>query len=620
MKKSVVFFCVLLFLFCFASCEKKDVGEEVDSLSDIVETAETTTDEMELFSVDQTAAGEISRAFFPLDNAKIRLEDQACYFPLVTYVLYENDWTSDTEDGYIMQALVEMDGNEVILTSPSGLSLTVKDVCKDADTAGYETEILITDIVLPGAGVAPEADWVLPGGITPRSTAADVLSVYGMPRENRLFGKKSHNTENELYYTEHEKTGLSYVFRFQPDGTLVSAELYVPNTLPEEPCVYENDYFSLSLPGLWRGRYKVEQSDNRHYYEFRFIEGGQFFSITLSDDENEVNDNANSHYVFGTLEGHGKVFELSRGFATDDQAPDGFRAEFTEVAHSFDNIHFIDRLTPAEGYRFVPADYSDCEGTYWYRDISESGYDYSFELNVLETDGSMVKFTYGFYSQAHVFQLEDVQVIMSHGKGRFYFERDSWGYPCSGYIRFEKDSVFISVTAIEQSGGARSALQTEGEKRLPRDAGENNTQVNKNLSGLSKNRSIDENYKNYFRYTVSDLISLYGRGYKTAGIKLMYYNDEDLYFEAETKTADGLSGDIVGLVIRGDHYLGSGIYSDMTVSEIADVFGATDYPMRDEDGSYSLNVSKDGYDYLYHWDYDCEEESDYVYIEPHMRW
>lgn len=57
------------------------------------------------------------------------------------------------------------------------------------------------------------ADLILPGGICMKSTAADVIAVFGMPENNPYFNQVA-VSESGISYYDHKDTGVSYHFSF----------------------------------------------------------------------------------------------------------------------------------------------------------------------------------------------------------------------------------------------------------------------------------------------------------------------------------------------------------------------------------------------------------------------
>ncbi len=67
--------------------------------------------------------------------------------------------------------------------------------------------------------VYSDFDFVLPGGITQNSTAADVLAAFGNPNTTTDF-ESGKSFDDSLRYINHKQTGMSFSFDFKPDGTL----------------------------------------------------------------------------------------------------------------------------------------------------------------------------------------------------------------------------------------------------------------------------------------------------------------------------------------------------------------------------------------------------------------
>ncbi len=84
----------------------------------------------------------------------------------------------------------------------------------------------IEDCILTGFDIYTYKDvnFVFPGGITDKSTAADVLTVYGDPNKTTAF-ESGYNLEKQLTYVGHKDTGFRLSYTFNEDGSLYFASI-----------------------------------------------------------------------------------------------------------------------------------------------------------------------------------------------------------------------------------------------------------------------------------------------------------------------------------------------------------------------------------------------------------
>ena len=543
---------------------------------------ETAAPAADLLQVDCLTTGEISPELSSIGDTLLILDGQRFHFPIIAGAM-EETWRVRDDDGGFESGLAHVSGGEAVCVSTaSRMEMTARAWTASGDTAGTAEKTVITDIVLYGAAEGDGAAWVLPGGLTQNSTAADVLSVFGEPGGNADFGSGARAEANTLYYPDQKDSGISYTFLFRTDGRLVSAELSVPADLPEKTCLYQNEYFSVELPGCWTGRYRVEKR-SEDKYEFQMKEGGCIFTLALEEPTAEFNANY-FRTPLGTLQNGSKTSLLVFDCPSDDESQRGYRQEYFAMADCISPEHLAKRVAAAQGYSLSVYDYSDLVGEY----TQARG---PWELTVKATSLSCVTVTVIYVAaRADMF---DTQVILVNGEGRIS-ELDENYNAISGTVRFDSGKVYLDL---------QGAMSTEGEIELTKDDGTVQIPISEN--------AIEQ----YFRFTAESIIFTYGDGYELSGVRLFGYPGTDIRFQAETVENGVPSGKITAIVIENEHDLGGGVNSAMTPSEIGEVLGGTDGPTLSEGGSvYMLDVYRDGRTYLFVWQGDCEKKSDYVCI------
>ena len=615
MKKQLLLI-VLIILILSASCGKNHQGIETPTENNATETTtEASNDELiknhttgEIFNVNTEIKGAKSTSLTDKNSVEVMIGESNYYFPFVVSRFEQEEWEYLNHQGAVIDNIYEetnVDKSVDIVFRKNETSFVVKQFGMLEEPSGYAGESIITDIILLAGKDQNVSSWVLPGGITAKSTAADVLSVFGDPNNTKTFSAESGNTENSLIYISEEKTGLSYSFNFNQDGTIVDVELSISDNELNRTILYSNEYFSIQLPGFWQGRYIVKKEGD-DTYQFRFKEGGHLFSIMIS--ESEVYDYSTNSVVIGTLTGKNHHYELAYRFPSDDQAPQGYESEYYAMNTPLSPSKIFDSIKSGSGYTYQKVNYSSFLGSYSTGSLDSGGYG----LEIEETDGSAITFTLGFYSNSKISELEHIEVTMSQGKGRFYYEEDGWGVFCEGYIRLENGKAFIYVNTVDQSGSL-SFIQTKGEKELKKTESDNSESSSTNKAYPSE-LIIDQNVRQYLDWTYGDLIKAFGDDYTFDKYNHLQYKGVDIAFQGEHNFETGTDECIDSIIIYGDHDLGNGISSSMTVSEIANVFGGTEYPSERSDGGYDLVVYQKNYCYGFIWSADCNQPSDLVYI------
>ncbi len=623
-KRIIIVWIAAVFLFILSSCSTESDHNENSSKELQTESAlQPTEPSMEVeteeekgtalifnettktgFNVNVETEGVVNTQNGDLLSSGLFINKKKYYFPFIVNCFANDEWLIDGQiaEDAIYRVLSESKYENLILSDGKNAKLQINAAFFGVDTSGFSAELVLSDITIKNTS-SDNSFWILPGGITSKSTAKNVIDIYGDPNKTKSFSSSSYNTDRELYYLEHETTGISYCFKFHEDGSIDSVRVYMSDENINKPLIYSNKYFSVEMPGFWRGRVHVEEIKDRTY-EFKFNEGGKLFTLYLLN-ENEPFDNFYCNMVIGKFKGKGETLELVFLHPTDEQAPEGFEAEFHTIIDNMSLQFFVERIQPENGYSFSLENYEDYIGTYTVVTGEHAG----FELTVQDAYYSQINFKYGFYSRMRTNEIEDGYAIISHGKGEFEAE-DGWGYPCEGYIRLADGKAYVSITAEEQENG-HSTLATDGElvleKYVPDGAAAEYS------GGSAKDIAIGPDVTKYLGWYITDLENTFGKDYEIDEYDYLSYGT-DILFELEWGSHGIVSEQYVsGVCVYGHYNLGNGIFSDMRIDEIASVFGGSGGPWPSGDG-YSLGVVKNGFTYTFHWNGDYHAKSEYVFI------
>ena len=225
-----VFLAAVLTASLLAGCDLGDILDETGSTE--TETVEETTEAVggivgengRRLKVDYETPGTIAEEAPGIGSKSFTLMGTTLEVPFLTSKLIENGWTFYSES--VGQKMVSPETEANIMGFDMYLNdaayLTLGRLQNTASGEKPATECYVTKLTI---NMAEGVEFVLPGGITQASTAADVLAVYGDVLENDSFDHvQVGNTM--LYYAEHKDTGLSFYFGFNEDGTLSGVTIF----------------------------------------------------------------------------------------------------------------------------------------------------------------------------------------------------------------------------------------------------------------------------------------------------------------------------------------------------------------------------------------------------------
>lgn len=221
---------LLMVLTMFAACDSTEAtpttNDDVDAdITSVIvnDDGKTINADKDEFTVDVSNSGELKEGAEPISSNKFELAGTTYTFPIKMSELFNNGWS--LSKGFKYQT--EFDANSktnlvsYYLVHESGAEIMLEQMTNDSSEKKD-----IKDCTLTAFGInsysSSDFKFVLPGGIIPTSTAANVLDVFGDPNTTTEFAGYSYNLEEQLTYEKHISSNISYSFAFNEDGSFYS--------------------------------------------------------------------------------------------------------------------------------------------------------------------------------------------------------------------------------------------------------------------------------------------------------------------------------------------------------------------------------------------------------------
>lgn len=226
-KLAALLLAAILMLTMLAGCDLNG-GDDVSSSTDASDVTEETIPGYEgengkPLKVDFMTHGTVSEDAPALDSRKIVIAGASYEFPCSVSHFTENGWHFYSDDiaEQSVSASTETNVMGFTLYAEEGRSsLEIDRLRNDASGKSAVKDCLVTKLTVSVVSDAGERlEFILPGGITERSTAADVIEVFGPAVDNTSFGYVQTGT-SLLYYAEHETSDMSFAFHFSDDGAI----------------------------------------------------------------------------------------------------------------------------------------------------------------------------------------------------------------------------------------------------------------------------------------------------------------------------------------------------------------------------------------------------------------
>ena len=211
MKKLIALLLIIITLVSFAAC-----GAQGDNNTKVQPMEVEAT-----LSVDTDATG-VVQEISPVNGTKITLGDKEYEFPVVVSELVDNGWYFDENvrenlepvDASIKKELYDMN----LYHDEYGVRLMLLEAKNEMSEQQELRDCYLTKIGINCSMFedSEKVNIVLPGGITFKSTAADVLRIYGTSEEHPNFTAAKLNGSSADYICDK----YSVSFTFFEDGTI----------------------------------------------------------------------------------------------------------------------------------------------------------------------------------------------------------------------------------------------------------------------------------------------------------------------------------------------------------------------------------------------------------------
>lgn len=208
------------------------IAAQRDEIEDPV--TEVINEDGVLCDIDIFTNGEIVEDAVPISEKVIVLAGRSYESPIKIYDLINDGWELEDPYAYLGQSFIGSVylmgwGSQNRLVHESGVQIDIDMVY--SETLAYSltsctltrfTVLIDPDTQKSGAG------FVLPGGITQNSMAADVIKVYGNPNSSKKFSF-SKSSEDSFNYSYQDDSDFSYEFQFNKDGSINQVEVTIPS-------------------------------------------------------------------------------------------------------------------------------------------------------------------------------------------------------------------------------------------------------------------------------------------------------------------------------------------------------------------------------------------------------
>lgn len=200
---------------------QENTTAEVSPGTEMVDPYDGTT-----LAVDTSWNGTVQENAEPVGSNTVIINSVSYEFPFAAAQLFENSWVLSSNvsipESFASGARTDLVGVSLYYEDRDYLSL--RHVYNNGDIPKPLNDCLVTGLNISiGYRLTMEKtfSFVLPGGITWDSSAADVIAAFG-PAQNNANFDTVRVLEKQLTYMDSKDSGLQYIFSFNEDGTIYS--------------------------------------------------------------------------------------------------------------------------------------------------------------------------------------------------------------------------------------------------------------------------------------------------------------------------------------------------------------------------------------------------------------
>lgn len=193
------------------------------------DTNKIVNDDGEEFIVDTSVKGSIKDDAESINSKKIVLDGITYDLPCAVSQFFDDGYrlgkNMTFEDAFDANSTTNLVSFHMYNKDDRNF-INFRQIFNNSDSEKTLKECLLTGLQISVYDINSDDsfDFVLPGGITKSSTAADVLEVFGNPNGNANF-EYGYNLDDQLTYKNHNESHMTYHFSFNEDGTLYSLSI-----------------------------------------------------------------------------------------------------------------------------------------------------------------------------------------------------------------------------------------------------------------------------------------------------------------------------------------------------------------------------------------------------------
>ena len=189
--------------------QDKDAGQSNEKISD--------PEDGTVLEIDLSKKGDIKDDAPDINSNKIIFENKDIELPFSASVLFDNGWhfSSNTDAAEkLMKPNSTTDLISFYLYNENGDEIMLRQAINNSDSEKRVQECDISAFYVDTTQITESfGDVILPGGICLTSTAADVISVFGKPENNKYF-ENVYVYDDGITYENHKESGYTYSFHF----------------------------------------------------------------------------------------------------------------------------------------------------------------------------------------------------------------------------------------------------------------------------------------------------------------------------------------------------------------------------------------------------------------------
>lgn len=157
---------------------------------------------------------------FSINSNRMILDGDTYSFPIKLQNLYDNGWAVSEISTFAYDDISSGKSSTIGLIIQKGSNkLWISSMNNYTDAECKIADCYISSLMLFKDEVTDSSEFVFAGGVTQKSTVADVFTYFGSPMDTTDFNSGS-VIVNEVEYWKNKVSNLTYTFDFKDDGDI----------------------------------------------------------------------------------------------------------------------------------------------------------------------------------------------------------------------------------------------------------------------------------------------------------------------------------------------------------------------------------------------------------------